>query len=383
MELECALSDIQKVYIEPTSFCNLQCKMCFRSAWFDEEIGEMNGDLFNKLIHEIKAIDSIKTIFFGGIAEPFAHKDLLSMIKRAKETGKKVELITNGLLLNEDIIRELIDLNLDMLWVSVDGCDMESYRNIRIGGNFEKLLKNLRLIKKFKMDLDAKTKLGLTFVAMKSNIEELPKIMALAHYVGAVELKISNVMPFSREMEKETLYYNSLSMQWFSNSFNATDGRYMNFTNIDMPIMDYWEKPMLTVLGKVLHNGKVVKLGENYVQRKSRFCKFINDASLFVKWDGEISPCMSLLHNNVTYVNNTERKVLHCSFGNIRDSSLLEIWNKEDYVDFRKRVLNFEFSHCLRCCLCERAQGNVSDCYGNKHPTCGACLWSEGFIQCP
>ena len=194
--------DLQKIYIEPTSFCNLKCKMCSRSAWFDEKIGEMEESLFNKIIEEVKDIESVHTIFFGGIAEPFAHSNLLSMVKKAKETNKKVELITNGLLLNENSIRELINLNIDTIWVSVDGCDMESYSHIRVGGNFDKINKNLKLIKELKLDLKINTKLGLAFVAMKSNLDQLPKIITLARLVGAAELKVSNVIPYSEEMEK-------------------------------------------------------------------------------------------------------------------------------------------------------------------------------------
>ena len=29
---------LRKLYIEPTTKCNLNCKMCFRHSWFDEPI---------------------------------------------------------------------------------------------------------------------------------------------------------------------------------------------------------------------------------------------------------------------------------------------------------------------------------------------------------
>ena len=33
---------LKKLYIEPTTKCNLNCKMCFRNTWFDESIGELS-----------------------------------------------------------------------------------------------------------------------------------------------------------------------------------------------------------------------------------------------------------------------------------------------------------------------------------------------------
>ena len=162
-----------------------------------------------------------------------------------------------------------------------------------------------------------------------------------------------------------------------------SDGRYMNFLEINMPIMDYWKESISPVINQVLHNGKIVKLGDNYIIRKSQYCKFINDNAIYIRWDGEVSPCTSLLHNNITYIHNTKRKISHCSYGNVKEDSIIKIWNKEDYSTFRDNVRNFTFSNCVTCGICELAQENLVDCYGNKFPTCGACLWSEGFIQCP
>ena len=33
---------LRKLYIEPTTKCNLNCKMCFRHAWFDEPICDLS-----------------------------------------------------------------------------------------------------------------------------------------------------------------------------------------------------------------------------------------------------------------------------------------------------------------------------------------------------
>jgi len=35
------------------------------------------------------------------------------------------------------------------------------------------------------------------------------------------------------------------------------------------------------------------------------------------------------------------------------------------------------------CGGCERFAGNFVDCTENTFPTCGGCLWAQGFVQCP
>lgn len=48
--------------------------------------------------------------------------------------------------------------------------------------------------------------LGIEFVAMKRTIGELPKVVSLAQELGASRLLVTNVLPYTREMQREALY---------------------------------------------------------------------------------------------------------------------------------------------------------------------------------
>ena len=111
--------------------------------------------------------------------------------------------------------------------------------------------------------------------------------------------------------------------------------------------------------------------------------RFIDEGMAFVKFDGHVSPCMSLLRNATLYWRQKQRETRSHFFGDLAEQGLDEIWNAPDYADFRRRVRNFEFSPCYRCSLCENWEQGLTDCYGNDAPTCGGCLWSEGVISCP
>ena len=39
---------LRKLYIEPTTKCNLNCKMCFRHTWFDEPICDLSLEDFRR-----------------------------------------------------------------------------------------------------------------------------------------------------------------------------------------------------------------------------------------------------------------------------------------------------------------------------------------------
>lgn len=367
---------IRKVYIEPTSNCNLNCVMCPRNSWIDEKIGEMDMNSYETLINQLKDIQSLETIFFGGVAEPMSHKEIYKMIEIAKSLGVGVELITNGSFLDETAIEKLLIAGLDMLWISIDTAHSNSYKD-EITNKYDALREaksNLLAFNVFKRKINPSAEFGITFVAMKSNMKELPKIIRLGQVMGAKEIKISNIIPYEKEMQKEMLYEKTLSMMGFQDKHKQMI--------INMPVMDF-DRLEKDIMPLILHSGHSIKLGENLVTRKSGYCKFIQDSSLFVRWDGEVCPCIALLHSTKTYLHDTERQITFCTFGNINRDQINMIWNSPEYKKFRAKVEEFSFSPCTLCGHCSYVESNEEDCFGNQFPTCGGCLWAEGFAQCP
>lgn len=370
---------IRKLYIEPTSNCNLDCVMCPRNSWIDEKTGEMGMNSYEALINQLKDIKGLETIFFGGVAEPMSHKEIYKMIKIAKSLGVGVELITNGSFLDEAAIDKLLVAGLDMLWISIDTAHSNSY-NDKITNEYDAIIKTKADLLAFnvcKRKINPNAKFGINFVAMKSNMNELPRIIRLGQVMGAKEIKISNIIPYEKEMQKEMLYEKTLSMMGFQDDYRKHKQMIIN-----MPIMDFdrLEKDIIPV---ILRSDHSIKLGENMVTRKSGYCKFIQDSSLFVRWDGEVCPCIALLHSTKTYLHDTERKIRFCTFGNVNREHINIIWDSLEYKNFRAKVKEFSFSPCILCGDCSYVESNEEDCFGNQFPTCGGCLWAEGFAQCP
>ena len=56
---------------------------------------------------------------------------------------------------------------------------------------------------------------------------------------------------------------------------------------------------------------------------------------------------------------------------------------REEYRSSRDRVHAFHNAPCLFCGGCEQLQENKTDCLGSLAPTCGGCLWGQGFAVCP
>lgn len=136
------------VFVESTNICNLRCVMCPITKMTRPD-GYMNISSFMKICDEMAEKFGVGTrlnfYFFG---EPFMHPKATEMIAYAKSLGLRMEFSTNLLLLNEERIHlwlEVLDER-DTIVLSLDAYNKEDYERIRVGGTYERLLENYRLL---------------------------------------------------------------------------------------------------------------------------------------------------------------------------------------------------------------------------------------------
>lgn len=127
-----------RLWVEPTSFCNLKCVMCPNKDMPKDEKGYMDFSLFRKTIDEAAAF--VHEINLTHRGESLLHPDFMAMIGYASQAGIVTKLHSNGTMLGEDKIGPLLDSGLDQLTFSFDGYDAATYESIRINADFEKTL---------------------------------------------------------------------------------------------------------------------------------------------------------------------------------------------------------------------------------------------------
>jgi len=372
-----AVNHLAKVYIEPTNRCNLECRTCMRNVW-DEPLGQMTGGMFSRIIEGLKPFSPPPTIFFGGFGEPLAHPKIVEMITQAKTLGSSVELITNGTLLTKDLSKRLIEVGLDMLWVSLDGAKPESYADVRLGAALPEVISNLAdfrdacLLPDYFFRYPTKPKIGIVFVAMKRNISDLTSVVQLGNRLGAMQFLITNVLPYTAEMRDEILYTRSINDIVFTPSM----------FRLELPKIDV-DNLTREALCRIMRGGQSVWLAGRSFEEATDRCPFIEKGVTAISWEGNLSPCLPLLHNHMSYVDGRERFSRRYIVGNVAERDLDDLWNIPEYVTFRERVQEFDFSPCMICGGCDLFEKNEEDCFGNPFPTCGGCLWAQGIIRCP
>jgi MoaA/NifB/PqqE/SkfB family radical SAM enzyme len=368
------VTHLAKLYIEATNHCNIDCATCMRNTW-NVEMGFMSEETFSHILDSLEAVERPLSITMMGIGEPLAHPRTIDMIAQLKARGHTVEMVTNGTLLNEKRARGLIAAGLDVLWVSIDGATPENFADIRLGAYLPKILENIRRFRRLRRPAHHPVpEIGIAFVAMKRNINDLPELLALGKSLGATRFSVSNLLPYSAEMKDEILYKRSL------NSITYLPSPWLR--HLDLPKMDFNELTAEPII-KALSSGYNVTLAGNNLGGANNVCTFIESGAMAIGWNGDLAPCPPLVHTHVGYLQGYERTSIKHILGNIREQSLLDVWNDPEYIAYRERVQQFAFAPCTSCGGCEIAWDNQTDCYSRPAPACGGCLWAQAVIQCP
>jgi MoaA/NifB/PqqE/SkfB family radical SAM enzyme len=367
-------ASLARVYVEPTTVCNLVCRTCIRNAW-DEPPGRMSAATFDRVLAGVREVSPRPAVFFGGFGEPFAHPGLLDMVAAAKAAGCPVELITNGTMLDEETLRAFVRIGLDRLWVSIDGATPESYADVRLGDALPEVLESLARLRELRnATATSLPRLGIAFVAMQRNIADLPAVIRLGQHLGADRFSVSNVLPHTPEMREQVLYARSIDAQ------DAEPSPWL--PEISLPRIDLDEQTLERLVRIEAGRGGR-SLPGHAREAASNSCPFTEKGSVSVRWDGQISPCLPLLHTHTSYLDFRPRTNHAFAVANIHERSLLEAWRDPTYVALRERLLAFDFAPCTICNSCDMADENLEDCFGSPTPACGGCLWAQGFIRCP
>ncbi len=167
--------------IKLTSRCNLRCVMC--KYWQTRGEEALASDRWREVFSEMAALGCRKVHFSGG--EVFLRPDFLDLAEDAVNKKLKVNMTTNGTLIDRERARRIADIGINAVSISLDGPDRKSHEAVRRRPlAFKRSLKAIHWIKKF----SSKVKVRVNFVIMRSNFRQVPEMVELAGKLGAENL---------------------------------------------------------------------------------------------------------------------------------------------------------------------------------------------------
>ena len=129
---------IEYAVMEITNRCNLRCPHCASSSGVSRP-DEMSGDEMVRVIHDLKGLGCRVLTLLGG--ELILRPDWFEIAQAVKAAGIELQLVTNGILVDDDIRAKFRALDPETIGVSVDGATPAGYRAIRGVDGFDRCLR--------------------------------------------------------------------------------------------------------------------------------------------------------------------------------------------------------------------------------------------------
>ena len=311
------------VYLSLTNICNANCKFC---DVYTNKLKKCDIDVF-KLIDEL-ALLGTKYIHFTGGGEPFVNDDIFKFIEYATNKGIYINIISNGLNLDEEKIIKLSKYNINAFFFSIDSHKAEIHDDIRrVKGIWDKVTSNINIIKKYMPDV----KISINHVLNKMNIDDFGNFIKMKteydfDYINPLIVKDCEELFFTDEQIKK---YNE-NLQCYLELAKQYEIEYL-CDNID------FFRQNISSEGDRSTNLDLKCIYPSY-------CAFIDAPSGFVY------PCDCSIHRDRTLY----------KIGDLHNETFKEIWYGEKKNNLQKMLLNSELNCKTKC---DEANCQFNKCY--------------------
>jgi len=295
------------VELHPSTKCNHACPGCVYSIQninnSQKQIFDM--DLFPQLLEDMRTL-KVKGVNISGGGEPLTHPECIEIIKRLKESGFDVGLITNGALMKESYNIPILE-NCQWIRFSIDAGSDDIYKEMHGNvANFEDTVERIKKLIRDKNDKSMwntpnQTTIGVSYLLTPNNYLDVIPAINLFEKIGIDYIQIKPIILFPEDR--------------------------LNLSYI------FWEKEIFNLLSNVSSYStdtfKVYTISHkfaeliNYEKTGIPFKKCYGHA-LFptIASDGAVLACCFKLND---YFKGSNQGY----YGNIKDKSLLDIWKSE------------------------------------------------------
>ena len=291
---------LTNLHIEITSKCNERCVHCYIPH--DNKVSHIEPDLFYDVLQQCKNMRLLHLTLSGG--EPMLHKNFCDFLKKCKEYDFSINVLSNLTLLNDEIIKEMKMNPLLGVQVSLYSMDSNIHDEItQMKGSFEKT-KNA-ILKLIENDIP----LQISCPIMKQNKNSYDEVIKWAKkhkiHVGDDYVILAR---YNHTTQNLSCRLSINEIKEVINDKVANDATYLE--QLEMAA----EKKKNTT--------------------SNDFVCSVCHSSICIADNGNVYPCAGWQDYIV---------------GNVKETSLNDIWDNSEKVQYLRGLRNQDFPECIQC----------------------------------
>ena len=341
-----ALKPPIQISLRITNVCNHRCAVC-------GQYGKNGYMHFKNSAHLLKTLPlqtykdlvdehaHLKPLYYITGGEPFLYPGLVELCNYIKKKGSVVSIVTNGVLL-EKYADEIVKNKWDMVLVSFDGPKEIHDKCRNFDGAYDSAVRGLKKINKIKKERNSVKPFVLTSTTISQvNATVLEKTFDIGKIINP-DLMVVYLSWFTSDkigkahtkIIEKNLGITPYTWKSYAKEFSKDEAKLFKEA-ISRIKKKKWPFPYFII----------PDLKEKDIE------KYYLDPNEFFGYDKCVAPFIMVdIMPNGDVV--TCRDYIDVVVGNITEKPLLEIWNDEGFVKFRKLLIKHhgKLPQCSRCC---------------------------------
>ena len=297
--------------VEPAIACNLNCLMC---PWREMAKKVENRGIMAPAVWQavLPYLDRVQSVDFTGGGEPLLQPKLAEWIADASKAGCETGFLSNGLLLAEEKLKEILAAGINWMCISMDGADAEMYNKIRVGSNFERVCENVVNIARLRTGNTPKTMIN--YVLMDLNAHQMEDMLQLAARLGVDQLNFKQCDVIRGQHGKGF------------GLFASEESREI--------------RRLQKALEKARRLAKKLNVETTafaFTPQELAVCEQDPRDSLFIGYDGTVAPCINLALGGPTTFLGEEVIMPSVHYGRLPGDDLMDLWETESCQFYRNK----------------------------------------------
>ncbi len=178
------------VQFELTHRCNLKCAQCYNNSG-GHKTPEMSREKWLEIARNLGEMGIFECVISGG--EPLICEHVFEVMDILDEYKVQFVFITNGLKLNDEVIKKLLKYRFNWIQVSVDGFTSRTHDEIRgVKGSWESAITGMKKL------CDLGFPVVAAYTVYKKNLDEVADFIDLCGYIGVTRVVIGEMLPVGR-----------------------------------------------------------------------------------------------------------------------------------------------------------------------------------------